>query len=303
MIWKESLKIGVERIDSQHKELFTRVNSFLKVVLGNAKEDEKNKKIWETLIFLSGYVVLHFKAEEQIQKKNNYPGYKEHCKIHAGFVNELNDFKKKFLKSDFDKSVIYKFSGKILSWLINHVANEDQKIGSYLTNISATGKKRDISKGDISNGYIDLIIESIKTVVFTMLDVEVEKGLELLILEEEYVKSEIRILININGDVEGKILYSFSNDITLKILEKMSGIKRDKSDDFVISAISELIDIITANTVGNLNKLGYFCNITPPQVLIGKTRDEILKGEKILDTIVSSEIGTFDFRYDFQEKK
>ena len=296
-MWKDSLKIGIEEVDAQHKELFKRVNSFVGIVLGNTKIEEKEKKIEETLDFLSEYVILHFQAEEKIQKENNYPGYKEHCKIHNNFIKEVVDFKKEFKENGFNQSMIYKFSGKMVSWLINHVANEDQKIKNYLVNV-----KEDKKENDISNGYLELIVESTKKIMNSMLQLEIEKTIELLILEEEYSKSEIRISINLIGDIEGEILYSFSKDMSLKILEKMAGMKMEEVDEFVTSAISELVNIITATISGELLKLGYLCDITAPKVIIGKGRNEILKKEKTIDTILDTEIGSFDFRFDLLKK-
>lgn len=37
MLWKEQYKLGVSRIDAQHRELFRRVESFLQVLCGQRK--------------------------------------------------------------------------------------------------------------------------------------------------------------------------------------------------------------------------------------------------------------------------
>jgi len=53
MEWTQDLSVGVEQIDSQHKELIARVNSFYDVMSGA----EKNAKVLEVLNFLESYVI------------------------------------------------------------------------------------------------------------------------------------------------------------------------------------------------------------------------------------------------------
>lgn len=133
MIWKESLKIGVEEVDKQHKELFNRLNKFLKIVRNQDTTEIDMGKVEETLNFMGEYVDVHFKSEEAIQKKYNYPGYEEHREIHENFKQEIREFKQEFEEKDFDEELLMEFSGRLLTWLINHVASEDQKIAEYVT--------------------------------------------------------------------------------------------------------------------------------------------------------------------------
>lgn len=132
MIWKDNYEIGVKEVDQQHKELFKRLNSFLRVVRSDEDKDIKCEKIEETLDFMSEYVVVHFDSEEAIQKKYNYPEYEKHHQIHERFKAEIAEFKKEFEEDKYNEDLVMEFSGKLLTWLINHVAAEDQKIGDYI---------------------------------------------------------------------------------------------------------------------------------------------------------------------------
>jgi hemerythrin len=75
MLWKDTYELGVPVIDAQHKELFKRVDSFLQVLRSEDSWDAKIPKINETLAFMKGYVVEHFRDEEEYQRSINYPGY------------------------------------------------------------------------------------------------------------------------------------------------------------------------------------------------------------------------------------
>ncbi|NLL76312.1 MAG: hemerythrin family protein [Clostridiales bacterium] len=131
MIWKDKYELGVELIDDQHKELFRRVDAFVLTLRSSASWEEKVKKINETLEFMNSYVVEHFRDEEGYQKKISYPGYEVHKKIHDDMVNYVLKVTEEYEKSGFNEQLMQQFGGKLLSWLINHVAAEDQKIADY----------------------------------------------------------------------------------------------------------------------------------------------------------------------------
>ncbi|MFW6006757.1 MAG: bacteriohemerythrin [Halanaerobiales bacterium] len=134
MIWKDSYKIGIEVVDNQHRELFERLNNFLQVVRNNENLENKIDEIEKTLNFMGKYVIVHFDSEEKVQQKFNYPNYPEHHRIHEEFKQEIQEFKKQFENNKTDEDLIMEFSGRLLTWLINHVTGEDQNIAEYVEN-------------------------------------------------------------------------------------------------------------------------------------------------------------------------
>ncbi|NLM97463.1 MAG: hemerythrin family protein [Halanaerobiaceae bacterium] len=132
MIWKEKYRIGVELIDRQHRELFERVNGFIKVVRSGQSMEEKLEEIEKTFSFMGEYVVVHFESEEAVQRKYEFPEYERHKKIHDDFRNDVKKFKSKFENDKYNEELVQEFSGRLLTWLINHVTGEDQKISEYV---------------------------------------------------------------------------------------------------------------------------------------------------------------------------
>ncbi len=132
MIWKEKYCIGVESVDKQHEELFKRFNSFLQLVRSDKKMEDKINEIEKTLNFMGEYVVTHFDSEEAVQQKYNYPEYERHHQIHEDFKNDIAEFASKFEKDKYNEDLIMEFSGRLLTWLINHVTGEDQKISKHI---------------------------------------------------------------------------------------------------------------------------------------------------------------------------
>lgn len=131
MFWKDKYEVGVELIDCQHKELFKRVEDFIKVIRSTTLGEEKAQKVNETLEFMKEYVVEHFRDEEEYQIKIGYSDYEKHKQIHDSMVSFVLEVSEEYEKNGYNNALIQKFAGRLLTWLINHVAAEDQKIADY----------------------------------------------------------------------------------------------------------------------------------------------------------------------------
>ncbi|WP_227764366.1 bacteriohemerythrin [Zhaonella formicivorans] len=131
-MWKESYCIGVEKVDAQHKELFQRVTDFLQALKGPGQWPDKVEKVKETLSFMQSYVIEHFADEEIYQKEINYPDLDKHCQIHEDFKRDVGKYAEKLTATNYAEEVALEFGGKLMAWLIYHVAKEDQRIGEYV---------------------------------------------------------------------------------------------------------------------------------------------------------------------------
>lgn len=131
MLWRDKYELGVSIVDEQHKELFERVQTFMQILRSPASWEDKVERVNETLEFMKVYVVEHFRDEEEYQKRIEYPGYEAHKKIHGDMVNYVVQFSDEYEKSGCNEQLMQQFAGKLLAWLINHVASEDQRIADY----------------------------------------------------------------------------------------------------------------------------------------------------------------------------
>ncbi|HHY10683.1 MAG TPA: hemerythrin family protein [Firmicutes bacterium] len=132
MMWKEHYKVGSELIDTQHRELFKRVSNFIQVIQGEGSWESRLAEVEATLDFMQHYVVIHFADEEELQREIGYPGLEEHAKIHGAFKQEIENFAAKTAAEGFDEETMQEFAARVMTWLIMHVAKEDQKIGEYI---------------------------------------------------------------------------------------------------------------------------------------------------------------------------
>lgn len=126
--WSETLATGVTKIDEQHKELFTRVNSLLEAMSqGKGKEE-----IGKVVKFLGDYVVGHFSMEEALMDKENYPDKINHKAQHKAFINEFQQIKKELETGSPSTIALIQTQRKIVDWLTNHIGATDKKLGDFL---------------------------------------------------------------------------------------------------------------------------------------------------------------------------
>ncbi|WP_099205055.1 chemotaxis protein CheX [Scatolibacter rhodanostii] len=77
--------------------------------------------------------------------------------------------------------------------------------------------------------------------------------------------TEIDISVGVVGDYEGELIYRFPEEVSLKMVNTMSGMEVESVDDFVTSAISETANIISGNVLTILADNGNVkCDILPP---------------------------------------
>ena len=88
---------------------------------------------------------------------------------------------------------------------------------------------------------------------------------------------DIVIAIGITGDLEGKVVYHFPKETSLKMVNIMSGMEFEEIDEFVTSAMGEIANIISGNVLSNLSEQELTCDILPPEILATETLAEQIK--------------------------
>jgi len=130
--WTESLAVGVDRIDEQHRELIERINN-LRAAMSQGRSKEE---IRETIGFLEAYVVVHFAAEEQAMLASAYPYEALHKAEHTAFIRDFAVIKEKLERLE-REGMITSFAAietqrKLSDWLVNHIGKSDKVLGAYL---------------------------------------------------------------------------------------------------------------------------------------------------------------------------
>lgn len=150
--------------------------------------------------------------------------------------------------------------------------------------------------------HINPIYTAAKEVFSNMFGWGLEKG-DLRIEENIISNNKANISIGITGDLRGTILFSFPENMALKIVEEMAGMEFNEIDKFVASAIGELANIISGNAMNNFYNNKYTCDIVPPQITIGENKTFTTASKNVLVIPLNTDIGDFELYISVSEHK
>ncbi|MBI4950181.1 MAG: hemerythrin family protein [Deltaproteobacteria bacterium] len=133
--WSNSLSTGLLWQDTQHKELFRRINNLLEAMnVGRGKEE-----VMKLFQFLDDYFVVHFEAEEQAMGKFNYPQMVSHLAEHTRFIEDISKLSAECGKN-MTTGLVIKVQRQVVDWLINHIGGIDKELGKFLASAESERK-------------------------------------------------------------------------------------------------------------------------------------------------------------------
>ncbi|MBF0515834.1 MAG: hemerythrin family protein [Nitrospirae bacterium] len=130
--WNNSLATGVDTIDNQHKEIFARISALISLDIENIEPAKKEAELHKVLRFLGGYVLDHFKTEEEFMTKYHYPDYDGHKKEHMDFLKSYSSLVRMFEKDGATDLIITATQNQAVDWLVKHIKVTDQKMAYFL---------------------------------------------------------------------------------------------------------------------------------------------------------------------------
>ena len=131
MEWTDNLAVGVATIDSQHKELFKRINNLVLAI----KQHRCKSEIDGTLKFLDDYAKIHFAEEEKHMQETHYASYEEQVEAHKKYLAALAELKAEAALPRVPGST-YDLSAEtnqvVVDWIVDHILKLDMRFGEYL---------------------------------------------------------------------------------------------------------------------------------------------------------------------------
>ena len=126
MRWSNSLSVGIDSIDKQHKVLIDLVNAlFNEMQSGHGKQ-----AISSALKKLIDYTASHFGYEEELFDRYDYPDKRAHKELHKKLVGQVLEFQEQFESGTTDISLeLMEF---LKDWLIKHIKGSDKQYGPFL---------------------------------------------------------------------------------------------------------------------------------------------------------------------------
>jgi two-component system chemotaxis response regulator CheY len=135
--WDESLALGNEKIDNDHKYLINLVNTISLAMECNVSHDDLLTQISP----LETQCKIHFQREEDIMVKIKFPSLNSHRSEHHGLLNHLRnlyeDVQSKASMEDCKKSIpLVELLG---SWIIRDIKNQDGLIKDFYIESNSSG--------------------------------------------------------------------------------------------------------------------------------------------------------------------
>lgn len=124
----DDLITGNDMIDSQHKELISKINDLLK----SCEEKSNQAGAARMLNYLADYTEYHFNEEEALQISINYPGLKEHQAKHKELRDTVQELHEMLVEEEGPSDAfVEKVTEKIRDWLYYHIQTFDRSVAEF----------------------------------------------------------------------------------------------------------------------------------------------------------------------------
>lgn len=124
----KALETGNEMIDSQHKELISRIDQ----LLVSCQDGNGQVKAIKMLDYLLDYTEFHFDAEEKLQEEIGFPGINEHKAKHAEFKNAVKELQEMLEEEEGPtEAFVAQIQKNVVDWLFDHIKVFDRAVAEY----------------------------------------------------------------------------------------------------------------------------------------------------------------------------
>ena len=129
---------------------------------------------------------------------------------------------------------------------------------------------------------IQPFINSADSVLGQSLGCETQIG-DVSMEEEVYRRKGVAALVNITGDIEGRVIFDMDAGTATRVAAFLTGAEAEGSDDIVRETVCELANMVVGSAVSSLNDQGVHFKISPPEI---HTSEDGLKGSEDTEALV-----------------
>lgn len=124
--WSDELLTGDAMVDEQHRTLFDMVGRFAEALDAGGDGEAVADALYEVLV----YAEDHFRDEEALMERIEYPGLESQRRMHAAFAADAKEMARAFTEG-------HGVTGPVLldyltDWLDNHVRTQDMTLARFL---------------------------------------------------------------------------------------------------------------------------------------------------------------------------
>jgi hemerythrin len=127
IVWDESLSVGVEEIDEDHRRLVELFN-----LLSEAVDNKESPDYIDALLVeLITCTEWHFRHEERLMIRHGYDGMEDHKDEHIDLVDSVRDLQRRFYEAR--QTLTTDNVEYLAEWLTGHIVGVDMRMGYFLS--------------------------------------------------------------------------------------------------------------------------------------------------------------------------
>lgn len=150
--------------------------------------------------------------------------------------------------------------------------------------------------------YISPFVEASVSVIESVLSTTAERG-QLSARPQVFTSQQVNIVCGIAGDIIGQVIYGMSIVTAETVASKMLGQSIVTFDQLAASAIAELGNMISGNSMTLLSNQGFRCDITPPTIVKGtNVKISTLDTPTLVIPMKIKDIGDLEINVSLKEK-
>ncbi len=119
--WKDSYKLGDDKLDAQHQHLFDLAKKML------AAEDPAALKLLAQELYR--HTRIHFEDEEALMRQRQYPGLASHIESHNRLLGRLSNLSQAIGQGTADKAAL---DALMTDWAMFHIPLDDARFEAFL---------------------------------------------------------------------------------------------------------------------------------------------------------------------------
>lgn len=120
--WRDELKIGIDDVDDEHRELIELINGLHDVMQVGADQVQ----VVDLLGEIYAQIASHFEHEEKIMRETHYADYAIHKEDHETLLDDLKDIMDE-VEADGSFDAV-QLSADLNRWFTDHFVEFDAKL-------------------------------------------------------------------------------------------------------------------------------------------------------------------------------
>ena len=123
--WSDEYLVGLEEIDSQHKEMAHLINDVLVANQNLLPQEEISKR----MALMIKYTKRHFRCEEGLMRIYQFPDQASHLEEHRVMVRNVEDKEREMVSAKYPPETLYRF---FVAWFGGHAFGADIEMAKFI---------------------------------------------------------------------------------------------------------------------------------------------------------------------------